>query len=60
MIIGPLCESSQGSLYRPDRYENIKEAFTGQIGMGTYLIEVTEFKSGVRCDLQAHLEAAMA
>ena len=28
--------------------------------MGTYLIEVTEFKSEVAFDLQGHLEAAMA
>ena len=28
--------------------------------MGTYVIEVTEFNFEARCDLQGHLEAAMA
>ena len=32
----------------------------GQIGMGTWVIEVTEFNYEVRCDLRGCLEAAMA
>ena len=32
----------------------------GQRGMGTWVIEVTEFDYEVRCDLRGCLEAAMA
>ena len=48
MIIGPSCESDQGSLNRPEKH------------MGTLVIEVTEFKSEVTFDLRGHLEATMA
>ena len=38
----------------------IIEAFGSQRDMETYVIEVTEFNSKVRCDLRGHLEVAMA
>ena len=34
--------------------------FRGQEGIVTWVIEVTEFNSEVRCDLRGHLEVAMA
>ena len=36
------------------------EAFRGQKDMSTWVIEVTEFDSEVKCDLRGCLEAAMA
>ena len=39
---------------------HLREAFTGQRSMGTWVIEVTEFNFKVSFDLQGHLEAAMA
>ena len=35
------------------------EAFRGQKDMSTWVIEVTEFDSEVKCDLRDCLEAAM-
>ena len=39
---------------------HLMEAFRGQGSMATWVIEVTEFNSEVRCDLRGCLEAAMA
>ena len=42
------------------RLIQLMEAFGGQKDMGTQVIEVTEFDSGVRFDLRGCLEAAVA
>ena len=39
---------------------HLKEAITGQRRMGTLIIEVTKFKSDLKCVLRRHLEVAMA
>ena len=45
----------------PPSYDDLEiVAIRGQKSMVTYVIEVTELNFEVRCDLQGHLEAAMA
>ena len=42
------------------RDDHVREAFTGQRSMGTWVIEVTEFNFEVSLDLRGHMEVAMA
>ena len=46
--------------FRPSGKIESLEAVRGRRDMGTYVIEVTEINSEVRCDLRGHLEAAIA
>ena len=46
--------------YWPHCVNHLREAFTGQGGMTSKVIKVTEFKFDVSFDVRGHLEAAMA
>ena len=48
-----------GHVWLPGKIKSMGE-FRGQGGIVTWVIEVTEFNSEVRCDLRGHLEVAMA